>query len=61
MISSEHKRERGPHASVPDWALCVATLAVIAPANNYAALLFSFHPILMTAAFVCFMPLALTS
>ena len=37
------------------------SLAVIMPANNYAALLFSFHPILMTAAFICFMPFALTT
>jgi hypothetical protein len=36
-------------------------LAAITTPNNYGALLFSLHPIFMSAAFVCFMPLALTT
>ena len=40
---------------------CHLFLAVITPMNNYGALLFSLHPLFMSAAFVCFMPLALTT
>mmetsp|Transcript_39781 Transcript_39781/g.58543 ORF Transcript_39781/g.58543 Transcript_39781/m.58543 type:complete len:226 (+) Transcript_39781:20-697(+) len=41
--------------------IIVIIAAVIAPANNFGALLFSFHPILMTFAFVCCMPFAINT
>ena len=44
--------------SLMELACCV--LAAISSPNNYSALLFSWHPILMTLAFVCCMPYALT-
>lgn len=42
-------------------AIICIIFAVITPKNHYGAFLFSLHPILMTAAFVCFMPFALTT